>query len=232
VYNASGGLKELIRCVPETDELEVEGRLVDEIQRVSKSCNVPAKRGQYFKEVDSMIDSLDPFYIKSHQGVMKWKVPIAGALHSKLAVSGDVDIHSSYKAFRKLLRKAEFKKTKEKKHLQGTSTDIRATAGSSTNEEMSVREKSMNYVSLLDDKIQGWRFVTTKKLGFCGIAPNNVQVGDMVSIFNGGDVPFILRQSEDREGAYRLVGESYISWIMYGEALRYEGVVQETLRIH
>ncbi|OCL05183.1 hypothetical protein AOQ84DRAFT_299424, partial [Glonium stellatum] len=41
--------------------------------------------------------------------------------------------------------------------------------------------------------------------------------GDVVCILFGADVPFILRKTET---GYRLVGESYVHGIMYGEAIK------------
>ena len=65
-------------------------------------------------------------------------------------------------------------------------------------------------------------FCTTEK-GFFGLAPGKVEVGDEVAILNGGNVPFILRRfesgNEERELAYRLVGDGYFHGLMHGEAL-------------
>ena len=64
-------------------------------------------------------------------------------------------------------------------------------------------------------------FCTTEK-GFFGLVPGKVEVGDEVAIFNGGNVPFILRKLDSGDGqelAYRLVGDGYFHGLMHGEAL-------------
>lgn len=52
--------------------------------------------------------------------------------------------------------------------------------------------------------------------GFVGLAPESVEVGDIVCVFLGGKLPYILRERAD--GKFRLIGEAYVHGIMYGEA--------------
>jgi len=51
--------------------------------------------------------------------------------------------------------------------------------------------------------------------GFVGVGPIDIEVGDMIYIFLGGLVPYIVR--ERSSGVYNLVGEAYVHGIMYGE---------------
>ena len=46
----------------------------------------------------------------------------------------------------------------------------------------------------------------------------NVAIGDIVALFAGGNVPFLLRNS-DIISAYRLVSGRYVDGIMFGEAM-------------
>ena len=118
-----------------------------------------------------------------------------------------------------MLKKVEYKATTSSKQPLSWKDDTVSVAEFSTDaEEMSVREKSQSYLSLLEDSIADWRFVTTK-VGRCGIAPANVEVGDVVALFGGGNVPFIVRPGPEREGAFRLVGECYVDGIMRGECV-------------
>lgn len=48
-----------------------------------------------------------------------------------------------------------------------------------------------------------------------GLGPAGLQVGDMICVFLGTKLPYILRQSEI--GAWTLVGEAYVHGIMHGE---------------
>ena len=52
--------------------------------------------------------------------------------------------------------------------------------------------------------------------GCIGLVPRTTQNGDLIAIFLGADVPFVLRSTSVE--TYELVGECYIHGIMNGEA--------------
>jgi hypothetical protein len=52
--------------------------------------------------------------------------------------------------------------------------------------------------------------------GFVGLAPSHVEAGDMICIFFGGHVPYVLRKCGE---AHILIGEAYVHGIMYGECM-------------
>jgi len=60
------------------------------------------------------------------------------------------------------------------------------------------------------------RFVYTTANGRLGLGPAILKPGDKIVILLGCRVPVLLRP---QEGRYRLVGESYVDGIMYGEAI-------------
>ncbi|PVH77082.1 HET-domain-containing protein [Cadophora sp. DSE1049] len=62
----------------------------------------------------------------------------------------------------------------------------------------------------------GRSFIITLK-GYIGLAPLNTEIGDTVTVLEGGSVPFVLRALD--EGGYKFIGESYVHGIMEGEAL-------------
>jgi hypothetical protein len=74
------------------------------------------------------------------------------------------------------------------------------------------------YESLVQSTCQ-YRSLVFTEMGYMGLGPN-CQVGDLVCILFGGEVPFVLRPSE---GYYRLVGDVYIHGIMEGEAMGLHG---------
>lgn len=63
---------------------------------------------------------------------------------------------------------------------------------------------------------QGRRFGITRTGRFVA-APAHAQAGDIVAIFLGSTVPYVLRSKGD--GTYWLVGECYVHGIMYGGAV-------------
>ncbi|PVH73331.1 hypothetical protein DL98DRAFT_607490 [Cadophora sp. DSE1049] len=53
------------------------------------------------------------------------------------------------------------------------------------------------------------------EMGFVGLGLEIVEVEDIVCVFLGARLPYILRERSD--GTFRLVGEAYAHGIMYGE---------------
>ena len=63
---------------------------------------------------------------------------------------------------------------------------------------------------------QGRRFFTSLG-GYMGIGPARMRPGDSLSVFLGGNVPWIVRQ----EGLeFELIGECYVHGIMDGELMQ------------
>jgi hypothetical protein len=61
-----------------------------------------------------------------------------------------------------------------------------------------------------------------------GRVPFGARAGDLVCIFKGGVVPYLLRPDN---GHYRLVGECYINRMMYGQALDRTDLVDQEFKI-
>ena len=53
--------------------------------------------------------------------------------------------------------------------------------------------------------------------GYLGIAPPSTQEGDIVVVFSGYEMPFIIRKVFG--GIYRLIGPCYVHGIMDGECV-------------
>lgn len=80
--------------------------------------------------------------------------------------------------------------------------------------------------ALLGSTAVGRRFAVTKR-GYMALVPVDAVVGDVVAVFVGGQVPFILRSHGNGEGKerYPLVGEGYLHGFMDG--LGIEGVMMK-----
>jgi hypothetical protein len=55
--------------------------------------------------------------------------------------------------------------------------------------------------------------------GWTGLGPLQMREDDMVCLFLGGRVPFVIRATEVK-GEFELVGESYVHGLMDGEGMR------------
>jgi hypothetical protein len=60
------------------------------------------------------------------------------------------------------------------------------------------------------------RFCITRE-GRMGQAPRTAEIGDLICIFEGGRVPFVLKRKVEEK--FSFVGESYVHGIMQGEAM-------------
>ena len=83
-------------------------------------------------------------------------------------------------------------------------------------ESLRLSEAAMYHEAMIT--IAGHRrpFITTQ--GYLGLGPERLEKGDLICIFFGGNIPFILR--EGHEGQYELVGETYVHGIMHGEWMK------------
>ena len=76
-------------------------------------------------------------------------------------------------------------------------------------------EVSKTIGTILEDKDM---FLTTR--GYLGLGHEGFRVGDVVCIFSGGEVPFLLRQAKPpRNGVFQFLSECYVHGVMDGEAM-------------
>lgn len=78
------------------------------------------------------------------------------------------------------------------------------------------------------------RFLITKQ-GYLGVGPWSTKPGDIVAVFCGGPLPFLIRGRDDSESegtkqaGYQLVGESYCHGICEGQVLDFRGFEWEDI---
>lgn len=70
---------------------------------------------------------------------------------------------------------------------------------------------------LLDLQVSMWRALFFTESGRIGLGHDLTSVGDQVYLFQGADVPFIVRKCQGID-KYKIVGEAYVHGIMRGEA--------------
>ncbi|XTI91300.1 hypothetical protein V2W45_716603 [Cenococcum geophilum] len=223
------------RCESPT-EIAINGFRVDTVEAVSAATNTPEELSAYLNEVDEMVDGLNPnshldkdkHSYKGKKEELKWKVPVAGARYPRTTPDIDTDLHTSYKALRQVLH-AE--------HTMISTTSLPPTSFTTTKSgnrykpsplrssttpptlDLTAPSYSQNYKRALFECLTGWRFFVTLR-GYVGIAPGVVQKGDLVSIFDGSAVPFLVRLHGSTDGlrVHRLVGECYVHGLMNGES--------------
>ena len=56
--------------------------------------------------------------------------------------------------------------------------------------------------------------------GYLGLSQEGFRIGDVVCIFSGGDVPYLLRQAmPPHDGMFQFLSECYVHGVMDGEAM-------------
>lgn len=78
--------------------------------------------------------------------------------------------------------------------------------------------------------MQGRRMCVTEK-GYSGLVPLNTLPDDIVVVFPGAAVPFILRDVDIGDNEFRMVGECYLHDIMNGEVGRMTAAEVGNVRI-
>jgi hypothetical protein len=74
----------------------------------------------------------------------------------------------------------------------------------------------------------GRRFCSTAD-GHLGSLPRDAQAGDVICIFYGGNMPYVLRPCSD--GQYKFVGDCYLHGFMWGQGMDLERETQEFILI-
>lgn len=230
--SASAGSTPSARVRPrhqKDDELQIDGVFMGKISKVSKFTNELNFLGPYLREVDDMVDSVREYRTSESLSDLKWKAPIADAALPEEVMSTPLDLRASYQTLREILKEAPSYEYMERQSVAGQTGET--SQGDIV--ERKIKERlplpCLNYVNALQGVLRGWRFVTTVN-GWVGVASNDPQPGDDVVIFSGAYVPFCLRPSTKRPGAYRLIGEAYIHGMMDGTVWDPDGLKE--IRLH
>ncbi|KAK1751248.1 heterokaryon incompatibility protein-domain-containing protein [Echria macrotheca] len=91
-----------------------------------------------------------------------------------------------------------------------------------------------SHIGLLVGCTMGQRRVAVTRKGFLALAPKDAREGDLVSIFAGGKVPYVLRRAAGQGAGtekYRLVGEGYLHGFMDGEIWASQVGLQEIVLV-
>lgn len=73
------------------------------------------------------------------------------------------------------------------------------------------------FIAMVGRVVNDKAFVITKR-GFLGMAPVTTKAGDLVCVFQGGCVPFVIRPKGEH-GQWELIGACYVHGIMDGEVV-------------
>jgi Heterokaryon incompatibility protein (HET) len=158
---------------------------------------------EYFQELEWITSTLAKY---SSPNELLFRVPVGDLKkHHENAIGvypSNLTLYDSYVALRKLLRQAHPNQDRslDIQKLEEAAEPFRATARHFHGVNGARR-----------------RFCITRR-GYLGVVSQIAEVGDVLCILSGMQVPFLLRENTERAGAYCVVGEVYIHGLMYGEA--------------
>ncbi|KAG8170164.1 hypothetical protein KVR01_000909 [Diaporthe batatas] len=67
--------------------------------------------------------------------------------------------------------------------------------------------------------------------GRLGWAPRTAEAGDLVCVFDGMALPYVVRPKRETEGVYELVGECFISGLLSGQAMNMVGIQSTEIKL-
>lgn len=170
--------------------LRLHGIKVDEIATISEFSNVAKDLGSHL--------SLD----------VKWKVPIANALTCK---HNGLGMDESYAVLRDCLSSGL-----NISHTGEAKSSLEECLPPGAKGKDSLWAQAQNYYLALQGCVLGWKFIITKRK-YAGLVPPSAKKGDLISVLNGGMIPFLLRSDGAPQGSFLLIGECYIDGLMKGE---------------
>ena len=120
--------------------------------------------------------------------------------------------------------------------LSATSEDPSTIDSTSANETgdhggSQVRYESQDFQAAVSRATRERKFFTTEHKRY-GIRPQSIQEGDLVFLFAGGRVPYILRPSQSiGKTTFTFVGECYCHGLCEGQAFSESGVIWQAVQL-
>ena len=232
IYHASASLPPKIQYDTATDLLVIEGGIVDRVGQIGQrddEMDILGRLSLYISDAENIIGSLTSYPTGEDVSEVEWRTLIANRTKTLRDLQGigsnawDGDLSEptaqlgeAYKALKLFCWVVEnnpgyiFSGDERIAFLQTT--------------------KKPYEQPLLDTR--SGRLLCRTERGYVGLVPRHTQAGDLVCIVYGSPVPFIVRESDEREGSHRVVGECYIHGIMRGEALQSEQFEERKIYMH
>lgn len=218
IYSAGGTSIPKVRMGSREDVLVVSGSLVGVISRVGKGAVIREDLGLLFPlavnltldEADLIFNSVSPYPTGESIFDVKWQTLIANKTAEENTKAPE-QYGMQYLIWRKLIKGMVLAPTPQQKM------------------DMSPPEVLGYFHSLV--VVQNYKVGRTSG-GYVGLVPLAAEVGDVIAVFEGGRVPFVLRGSVESPGMYRLVGGCYVHGMMNGEAFRLPYANIEDIHLH
>ncbi|KAF7510857.1 hypothetical protein GJ744_005957 [Endocarpon pusillum] len=114
----------------------------------------------------------------------------------------------------------------------GLSADFTKHFGNNIGSDSSEMARLANSFEHAFNKVMAGRRLCVTQDGYFGAVPMSTRPGDLVYIFKGGNVPFVVRESKEEPGTFTLLAGCYLHGFMDGEALNRDDFAWQNLRLH
>jgi hypothetical protein len=206
LFRAAGTSKPRVTMVGDSDRICLEGIRLDTVERVIRIKSIlMAKDENSFSVTETRLQEMaaevTPLETYPFTGEPFWTVFFRTLTADRTALSPR--INEEYRA--KFMN--AFGDWKLNDEGMGQNLPARAWA-----------EVSKGIGAIIEDKDM---FLTTR--GYLGLSQEGFAIGDVVCIFSGGEVPFLLRQAgalPPHDGMFQFLSECYVHGVMDGEAMK------------
>ncbi|CZR62635.1 uncharacterized protein PAC_12532 [Phialocephala subalpina] len=216
IFSAGGSDETQAYILPhQPDKLHVAGTIIDQIAQIGTITTAEHDVISVIISIHKLIDELEDYPTGESKDEIRLKLPIGNAITPCADDIGAFQQESDL----------EDEET-DRFDWNSAAFDVSSVADmvEFLKQNRDARDLSWRYWSTAAaflKRLNNGRFSVTRR-GYVGFAPNGAMVGDLVCVFGGGAVPFVVRPKKGE--IHSLVGECYIHGIMYGESLELEGV--------
>ncbi|KAF2731891.1 hypothetical protein EJ04DRAFT_497869 [Polyplosphaeria fusca] len=217
-FNASGGSSITIKSDGAFSKITLQGVFVDTIQEAGSiwSLGVDTKFDyaaalRYVNDVGAYL-SQSPRYTPEERVEAEWRLPI-----------GDTELGTQAWQITRATPRSYMREGHATLRLVASTSDDAA-------EDAHVKFVKSNRLPFASYMCQMERMHESRPFrsesGWVGIAPSHAKPGDVVFIFKGCRVPYVIRNHEQANG-WSLVGEAHVYAIMDGEFMKEQRPVEE-----
>lgn len=193
--------------------LYIHGYKLDSIKKLGQCRSNTNEIRSYLNEIFTTVDEVYSDFAKDERRKIKCQLPIGNASKASRDNWHKGDRHASFLALTNYLKlHKELDKAESHKLLSLQRPDI------PTVSDVQLRQLQPYMFTVLDfaELFSSAVVAVTNKKRLVGIVPATAQEGDLVVMFGGSEVPFLIRKGPEPFQFY-FVGECYFHGVMYRE---------------
>ncbi|KAH7258717.1 hypothetical protein B0J15DRAFT_396321 [Fusarium solani] len=193
--------------------LYIHGYKLDSIKKLGQCRSNTNEIRSYLNEIFTTVDEVYSDFAKDERRKIKCQLPIGNASKASRDNWHKGDRHASFLALTNYLKlHKELDKAESHKLLSLQRPDI------PTVSDVQLRQLQPYMFTVLDfaELFSSAVVAVTNKKRLVGIVPATAQEGDLVVMFGGSEVPFLIRKGPEPFQFY-FIGECYFHGVMYRE---------------